>query len=121
MNPIADILHQLVELSRKITEKLEESDPSLDEIEEMLEERKRFIEKLDPLTDNIDANAFSEEEQQHLASRFRQFRDFHVRIQPMLEQLMNTQEELLGEASKKRKAEDRYHFLEKPDISYFTE
>ena len=121
MNTIANILHQLVEISRKLTEQLEGSDPSLDNVENLLEERKRLIHMLDPLTDNIDATDFSEKEQEQLASGFRQFRDFHIRIQPALEKLMNAQEELLGEASKKRKAEDRYHFLEKPDISYFTE
>lgn len=122
MSKMFNILDQLVELSRNIADHLEDvPDASLDHVEDLVNRRGRLIEELEPMTDNIDASSFPEQDQKQLAAKFRNYRSLHTIIQPALEKMKNDREELLGEAYKKRKAEDRYHFLETPDISYFTD
>lgn len=121
MKEIIDRLTKLVSTSREIQHQLETPHPSLDMIQDLLQQRSRLINELDSLTDNIDASLFSPEERETMTQGFRNFRKLHAMIQPELEKLMNSQEENLGEASKRRKAEDRYHFLETPDISYISD
>ncbi|MDG5766714.1 hypothetical protein QA596_04480 [Balneolales bacterium ANBcel1] len=119
MSPIMNILDELNATSGKLLELVEDEHSSIDAIEELMQQRGSMIAELDPLTDNVEPSAFTPEEQDTLVEKFRVYRKLHETIQPALEKLMNGKEEVMGDAYKRRRADDRYHLLGTPDISYY--
>ncbi len=112
---------QLIDISREILNNLKAEQLSLDEIEKLLNQRGQVIAEIDPLTENVNAATLPVEYQDQLSEGFRTYRELHNLIQPELDRIMSGQEVALDDASKRRKAEDRYLVLETPDISYISE
>ena len=121
MNPITERINNLVTLSRELLSSVDNDALPLDQIQETIEKRQKLIDELDPLIAEVDLSQIPAEEQDTLTQAFRTYRELHHALQPVLNKQLEGQKTELSDASRRRKAEEQYHVLETPDISYFTD
>lgn len=112
-------LTEINDLSAHILEELQQPEPSLESVNERMRERAESIDKMDIMVQQFAAGSLTGAQEEKLQMLFEQHATLNDKIQQALEGLLNEQREKLGEASRKRKADDQYRVLKKPDISYF--
>jgi len=120
-NDIIITLDRLIDVSREMLDILKSRNPSVDDLEELLARRGQLVDTMDSLSNNFESSLYSEEEQAKLMKGFSTFRELHLEIQPELQKLVAKQEDEFVQASKRRKAEDGYHTLGTPDITFFSD
>lgn len=112
-------LTEINDLSTRILEELQQPEPSIDTVNERMRERAEAIDKMDIMVQQFGTGNLTETQEEKLRILFEQHDVVNTQIQEALDSLLNEQREKLGEASRKRKADDKYRVLKKPDISYF--
>ena len=112
-------LKTINDISAHILEELQQPEPSLEAINNHMEERAESIGKMDLMVQQFGTGHLSKQMENELRSLFEEHATVNDRIQEALDTLLSDQREKLAEASRKRKADDQYRVLKKPDISYF--
>ncbi|MBP3191971.1 hypothetical protein [Natronogracilivirga saccharolytica] len=95
-----------------------------DKLEKMLADRREQIDAMQNSIDNLEPSFvrnLSDSDRSALNHRFNEFKKIHEQTESVLNEKMEGQKEQLGGASNLRKAEEKYHILGEPDISYFSE
>ncbi|MCH8557615.1 MAG: hypothetical protein LAT84_07335 [Balneolia bacterium] len=69
---------------------------------------------------NEPVHEFSDEEKELFNHFFDEFIVINQKIKDVISDVLENHKDQLFSAQKQRKAEDGYHFLAKPEISYYT-
>jgi len=77
------------------------------------------IHQLDALKGDINDTMISDEDRDKIRSLFNKFERMNTKIDDALKDTLRQSREDLTTASNKRKADDKYRVLGKPDISHF--
>jgi hypothetical protein len=120
MIEIASKMNQINEISRDMLACLKRRDCDVDTVRGLLERRKEIMQKIDDLLADYKAESLTEEEKQTLMGQFASFRSLHEKTQPILVERLDSQLELLGGTTQRKKAEEKYQLSGDPDISYFS-
>jgi len=112
-------LQELNQVSESILFELDGENPSLDSIQLSLDTRNDIIGEIRDYIHSSHISDLCENEKKALKPYFNDFRQLNKEIQAKLTDSLNRNQQELVTAAKQRKAEDRYHVLKKPDISYF--
>lgn len=119
MSNVQQQLEELITSSNSILEELMNELPSIELIQETMDKRETNIKQLGSIASGFRIDSLTEKQQQTIHSQFDQFADLNNKIETALKTELLQSREKLTSATKKRKADDKYHVLEKPDISYF--
>ena len=95
-----------------------------DILEDLLASRRERIDAMQNSIDNLAPSVLqnlSDTDRSTLHHKFEDFKKIHEQTEAVLNAKMDGQKEQLGGASNLRKAEEKYHILGEPDISYFSE
>ncbi|MDI6401498.1 hypothetical protein QLX67_05780 [Balneolaceae bacterium ANBcel3] len=121
MKYISEKLERFADLGFEIVEQLEQSDPSMERIQQLIQQRSDLISDLDAILEHLEMESVTQEEEHQVNETFRKIREAQSVMNPALQQLLNRQKVAMNDATQRRKADDRYHLLETPDISYFSD
>lgn len=120
MNELKEKFQILIQRSRDILSELQDGDEIFfDLLQEHLEVRQDTIKQMDLLIKNMEGMDLSADEVESLQSLFGEFSDINQNINSELNNTLTQTRQNLASATKRRKAEDGYHILEKPDITYY--
>lgn len=119
MSNVQQQLEELITSSNCILEELRNESPSIELIKETMDKRESNINQLGTIASGFRIDSLTEIQQQVIHSQFDRFADLNEKIETALKTELLQSREKLTSATRKRKAEDKYHVLEKPDISYF--
>ncbi|MDR8393025.1 hypothetical protein NC796_17850 [Aliifodinibius sp. S!AR15-10] len=118
MSLLEQQLQQMIRLSKKIITELEKDKPSTEILNNTFNLRQHHINKMEKLIDG-DESSLSAGEKKKLQLLFDEFDHLSERIREGLEETLDQYRDKVADATKRRKAEDGYQILNKPDISYF--
>lgn len=107
-------LKKINKLSYKILGELEKQKPELDLVQQLFDNRQEAIDELVQPGGEQDVD---KRDQRKIL--FSEFSELDNKIQQVLRSIRSHQQQQLFNATKKRKAEEGYNVLKKPDISYF--
>lgn len=119
MNSATDHLSKLVSQTSSILGELKSDSFSLEGLESKMNLREETISKLDTLKDELNASVVSNEDRDKISSLFDKFERLNAKIETALRDALRESREKLATASNKRKADDKYRVLAKPDITHF--
>lgn len=119
MNSVTDHLSELVSQTSNILGELKSESFSLEELASKMDLRDGTIHQLDTLKDDLNASMVSDEDREKISSLFNKFERLNIKIDNALKDALRESRETLAAASNKRKADDKYHVLTKPDITHF--
>ncbi|REL38646.1 hypothetical protein DYD21_01470 [Rhodohalobacter sp. SW132] len=119
MNNVQKQLDELIQKSSSILNELKNESPSIERIRETLDLRELNIEKLGMIASGFRMDELNENQQQIIREQFDRFADLHEQIETALKDELIRSRETLTSATRQRKAEQKYHVLEKPDITHF--
>ncbi len=120
MNELKEKFQILIQRSRDILSELQDGDEIFfDLLQEHLEVRQDTIKQMDLLIKNMEGMDLSADEVESLNSLFGEFSDINQNINSELNNTLTQTRQNLASATKRRQAEDGYHILEKPDITYY--
>jgi len=119
MSNVKDQLEELINRSNSILAELKNEEPSMELIRETMDRRATTIEQLGTIAAGFRIDSFTDKQQQLIHSLFDRFADLNEKIETALKTELLQSREKLTSATRQRKAEDKYHVLEKPDISHF--
>lgn len=81
--------------------------------------RDNTIQELTSHKDEINDQMVNDEDREEIKSLFDKFERLNSKIDKALKEALKTSREDLASATTKRKADDKYRFQSKPDISHF--
>lgn len=120
MNELKEKFQILIQRSRDILSELQDGDEIfVDLLQEHLDVRQDTINQMDLLIKNMEGMDLSTDEVESLKSLFGEFSDINQTINSELNNTLTQTRQNLTSATKRRKAEDGYHILKKPDITYY--
>lgn len=120
MNELKEKFQILIQRSRDILSELQDGDEIFVELlQEHLDVRQDTINQMDLLIKNMEGMDLSTDEVESLKSLFGEFSDINQTINSELNNTLTQTRQNLTSATKRRKAEDGYHILKKPDITYY--
>lgn len=119
MKDITDHLSKLVSQSSSILGELKSDSFSIEELSVKMDLREDTIHQLDTLKDELNASTVSDEDRDKINSLFNKFERLNTKIDKALKDSLRESRETLAAASNKRKADDKYRVLAKPDITHF--
>lgn len=119
MSNVQQQLDELISKSNSILTELNTESPSIDFIRETMDKREANIQQLGTIAARFRIDSLTEKQKRIVHAQFDQFADLNEKIETALKKELLHSREKLTSATRQRKAEDKYHVLEKPDISYF--
>ncbi len=119
MSNVQQQLEELINRSSSILTELRNDTPSVELIRQTMDRRESAIEQLGTIAAEFRIDALTDKQQQLINSLFDRFADINEKIETALKTELLQSREKLTSATRQRKAEDKYHVLEKPDISHF--
>lgn len=119
MSNVQKQLEELIHKSNQILSELKNESPSIERIRETLDLREHNIEQLGSISAGFRMDELNEKQQQIVREQFDRFANLHEQIETALKDELIRSRETLTSATRQRKAEQKYHVLEKPDISHF--
>lgn len=119
MSNVQQQLEELINRSSSILTELKNDAPSMELIQETMDRRTTNIEQLGTIAAGFRIDNLTEKQQELIHSLFDRFADLNEKIETALKTELLQSREKLTSATRQRKAEDKYHVLEKPDISHF--
>lgn len=119
MNTLINHLNKLVSQSSSILGELKSDSFSVENLASKMDLRDETINQLDDLKDELNASTVSDEDRKIISSLFDKFERLNTKIDKVLKDSLRESRETLAAASSKRKADDKYRVLAKPDITHF--
>ncbi len=120
MIEITSKLNMVNEISRDMLNCLRRSDCDVEDVRRLLDRRKEIMNTIDNLLTERKMDTVTEQEKKSLMGHFIRFRSLHEETQPILVQRLDSQMELIGGTTQRKKAEEKYQLSGEPDISYFS-
>jgi len=119
MSSVKQQLEKLIGESNEMLSELQSDAPSVDLIQTRMDDREKTIRELGSAAEGFDINQLTGAERDSVQTLFNTFEEVNKEIDTALKHVLRESRENLSSATKKRKADDKYRVLEKPDISYF--
>lgn len=119
MNVLTKKLNTLILQSNSILNELKKDTLSVEFIETEMDAREQTVSELVAIKTDLDESKLSEQDRDLNRTLFDKFEDLNTKINRSLQEALRESRENLTAASKKRKADDKYHILAKPDITHF--
>lgn len=119
MNVLTEHLNTLILQSDSILSELKKENLSVEFIESQMDAREQTVNELAAVKTDFDEIKLSEQDRNLIRNLFDKFEDLNTKINRSLQEALRESRENLTAASKKRKADDKYHVLAKPDITHF--
>jgi len=116
---VIEHLDTLVSQSSTILGELKSDALSVEGLSSKIELRDNTIELLDAHRDELNNNMISDEDRDEIKSLFDKFERLNKKIDTALKSALRESRENLAAATTKRRADDKYHVLAKPDITHF--
>lgn len=116
---VIEHLGTLVSQSSTILGELNSDSLSVEELSSKMELRDNTIDLLDAHRDELNVNTISDSDRDEIKSLFDKFERLNVKIDRALKSALRESRENLAAATTKRKADDKYRVLAKPDITHF--
>lgn len=111
MKSIIFHLRKLVRINRQILNELNKDEASTNTIRRAFEEREKHIKEMGELIPEINKDDMSDKESAIVETLFEKFGSQAKKIQDALDHIVNSARDHLGDAIKRRKAEDGYQSL----------
>ncbi len=118
MSNMQQQLEELINRSSSILTQLHNDTPSIELVQETVDRRNSNIQQLGTIAAEFRIDALTDKQQQLIHSLFDRFADINEKIEAALRTELLQGREKLTSATIQRKAEDKYHVLEKHDISH---
>lgn len=119
MNVLTEHLNTLILQSESILSELNKDNLEIEFIESEMDAREQTVSELAAVKTNFDESKLSDHDRDLIRTLFDKFEDLNTKINRSLQEALRESRENLTTASKKRKADDKYHVLAKPDITHF--
>lgn len=104
-------LRKLVRINRQILNELHKDEASTASIRNAFDKREIHTEKIGELISKIDKDKISDKESAIIRTLFEKFENQATMIQDALDYIVNSSRDHLGDAIKRRKAEEGYRSL----------
>jgi chaperonin cofactor prefoldin len=111
MESLASQLREIIKINKQILVQLRENPSSTEDLRKAFDKRAVYTQKMEELVSVTDKEALSDEEAALLQSLFDTFGSQSEKIQQMLTKIMRESQDRLGDAVKRRKAEESYQVL----------
>lgn len=112
-------LVQLNQQSREILDELRSESCRMEKVRKLLDQRTPIIKKLLAQPNAVQQGGATERKNSTIEALFDSYEKLEVEIHDQLKRIVAERRKILADATKQRKAEDGYHLLDKPDISYY--
>lgn len=116
---VIDHLSTLVSHSSTILGELKSEAMSVEELSSKMELRDNTIQLLDAHRDELNDSDINDADREKIKSLFDKFERLNKKIDTALKSALRESRENLAAATTKRKADDKYRVLAKPDITHF--
>jgi septin family protein len=119
MNSVTEHLSKLISQTSSILYELRSDTLSIEGLSSKMDVRDKTIHELNALKGDLNDTMICDEDRDKIRSLFDKFERMNTKIDEALRNALRESRENLTAASKKRRANDKYRVLGKPDISHF--